>query len=70
MMSSTYSPLYLRIMYKFLPFLFKKCPDGNYHWRWDRICICCECNGWKLIDYKTKTIYYIERYEKLKDGDK
>ena len=39
-MSSSYSPLYKRILYKIAPFLFKRCFAGNYHWRWDRICYC------------------------------
>lgn len=38
-MSSGYAPWWRRILYH-VPFLFKKCPEGNYHWFWDRLCFC------------------------------
>lgn len=39
-MSSGYSPwIYRHILYK-VPFLFKVCPDGNYHWWRDDYCWC------------------------------
>ena len=38
-MSSGYAPLWRRILYK-VPFLSKKCPDGNYHWHADPYCFC------------------------------
>jgi len=39
-MASGYSLWYYRhILYK-VPFLFKVCPDGNYHWRWEDFCYC------------------------------
>ena len=42
-MASCYSPWWKRhILYK-IPGLFKRCPEGNYHWFWDQTCRCCEC---------------------------
>lgn len=38
-MASGYSPWWRRQLYK-IPGLFKKCPGGNYHWFWDRLCFC------------------------------
>jgi hypothetical protein len=38
-MSSCYTPLHRKILHK-IPGLFKKCPEGNYHWFWDRLCFC------------------------------
>ena len=39
-MSSGYSAWWKRkILYK-IPKLFKLCPNGNYHWGWDRMCYC------------------------------
>jgi len=39
-MAISYSPWYKRkILYR-IPFLYKKCPDGNYHPFWDRLCFC------------------------------
>ncbi len=43
--------------------LMVRCPEGNYHWIWDRLCICC--------DYNERPIYY--RAEKsiwIKIGEK
>ncbi len=39
-MSSGRSSWWRRLMHKLLPFLFKRCPEYNYHWRWDRLCYC------------------------------
>jgi len=39
-MAGCYNPLWRRTLEKVLPFLFKQCPDGNSHWRWDRMCYC------------------------------
>lgn len=39
-MSSYKTRLTKRALQKLTPFLFKKCPDGNYHWRWEQICFC------------------------------
>lgn len=39
-MSSGYSPKWRRLLQKYTPFLFKKCPAGNYHWFFDRLCFC------------------------------
>lgn len=38
-MASGRSPRWLRILHK-VPFLFKICPGGNYHWRFDLYCTC------------------------------
>jgi len=38
-MASGYAPWWKRLLFK-VPFLYKKCPDGNYHWRGDRYCGC------------------------------
>ncbi len=38
-MASGYAPRWRRILYK-VPFLFKKCSSGNYHWRFDQYCYC------------------------------
>jgi hypothetical protein len=38
-MSSGYSPLWRRLLQRYTP-LFRLCPSGNYHWRWDRVCRC------------------------------
>jgi hypothetical protein len=39
-MASGVAPWWKRLLYKLLPFLFKTCPGGNRHWRWDRLCYC------------------------------
>ena len=39
-MASGYSPwLYRNVLYH-IPGLFKRCPGGNFHWRWDKLCRC------------------------------
>lgn len=38
-MASGRSSAFRRLLYK-VPKLFKKCPGGNYHWFWDRLCFC------------------------------
>ena len=59
-MSSTYSPYLKRLMYKYLPFLFYKCPGGNYHWRWDRFCICNHnCNGENMSIRISKNYWHL-----------
>jgi hypothetical protein len=60
-MSSAYSPSWKRLLYK-VPFLFKICPEGNYHWKWDRLCFCrCHeyCGDWHggIWDMKLKKEY-------------
>lgn len=53
---SGYTPLWKRILIKTMPFLFKKCPEENYHWFWDKTCYCvAHINGNKSYDFKTKT---------------
>lgn len=36
-MSSGYSPWWKRFLQKYFKFLFIVCPEGNYHWRWNKI---------------------------------
>lgn len=65
-MSSKYSPRWLRFLYRYMPFLFKKCPAGNYHWRWDKICWCmlhehCGEKGGLYIFSNKK--WYLEKSE-------
>lgn len=26
---------------RFMPFMLRRCPADNLHWRWDQWCICC-----------------------------
>lgn len=54
-MASGYSPLWRRILHKTMPFLFRLCPEFNYHWRWDRMCHCCD--GVETIDLWTGKEY-------------
>jgi hypothetical protein len=59
-MASRYSKWYMRLLYKVLPFLFKKCHGGNYHWFWERYCFCreheytCDLDPWYggVYDFK------------------
>ena len=44
-MSSGYSPWWKRKILYHIPRLFKKCPEGNYHWFWDKFCLCCDDNS-------------------------
>jgi len=69
-MSSSYSPwIYRKFLYH-IPFLWKKCPEGNYHIFWDRLCFCRlngYCGDWHggIYDFKTGKEYqpcpYCER---------
>ncbi|KKL92193.1 hypothetical protein LCGC14_1887090 [marine sediment metagenome] len=38
-MASGYAPWWKRLLLR-VPFLFKLCPGGNYHWRFDLYCHC------------------------------
>ena len=40
-MSSCQTPRWKRLLHEATPFLFNKCPAGNMHWIWDRLCFCC-----------------------------
>ena len=52
---SGYTPLWRRILIKCCPFLFKKCPEENYHWVWHKTCHCVYgINGHKSYDFKNK----------------
>ena len=56
-MSSGYSPWWKRkILYK-IPGLFKKCPEGNFHWFWDQTCFCCNTNASDLYLFQNHTYY-------------
>lgn len=70
-MASGYSPwIYRKILYR-IPFLFKKCPQGNYHKRWHRLCFCGlhMCSGdWHggIYDFKTKKQYQTDdEYQRI-----
>ena len=57
-MASCYSSLLHRVFLYKIPFLYKKCPDGNYHKAWDRLCFCREGlndGDWHggIYDFKT-----------------
>jgi len=57
-----------RLMFKFLPFLYKKCPEGNYHKKTDRLCFCqyfdCPSNG--IYDFKNGKRYVeLSEYERM-----
>jgi len=39
-MASSRAPRWKCILRRFAPYLFKICPAGNYHWRWDTVCYC------------------------------
>lgn len=58
-MASAYTPKWKRLIIKYIPFIHKKCPEGNYHWRWARLCY-CRCNEYwgdewhgGILDFKT-----------------
>lgn len=54
-MASGYSPRWRRLLQKHTPFLFKVCPEGNYHWFWDKTCYCvANINGHKSYDLRKK----------------
>ncbi len=61
-MASGYSSwLKRKILYK-IPGLYKKCPDGNYHFFTDRICYCMygESSGDKGGVYDFKYNHWIK----------
>lgn len=37
---SGYSPWWRRLLQRHAGFLFRVCPEGNYHWRHDKLCYC------------------------------
>lgn len=39
-MASSYSPAWRRFLNRWMPFLFRRCNQGNYHWRTDVWCYC------------------------------
>jgi len=63
-MSSSYSPWIFRTVFYKIPGLFKKCPQGNYHWFWHRLCFCgmgehsCDWHG-GIWDFKLKREYQL-----------
>lgn len=65
---SGYSPWWRRFLQKYAPFLFKKCPQQNCHWRWDDRCFCgigCYSSNWHggVYDFKTKREIEVPPYE-------
>ncbi len=54
-----------KFLIKFFPFLFKMCPDKNYHWGNDRLCFCrvgCYTKNWNggIYDLKTGAEYFFQ----------
>jgi hypothetical protein len=39
-MASARSSRFRLFLIRWLPDLFRICPAGNYHWRWERFCWC------------------------------
>jgi len=75
-MVSAYTPPWRRFLHRFAgKLLFKKCPDGNFHWKWDRLCYCrlnehCVSKNPKfcwhggIYDFKTKEqLFTQEQYD-------
>jgi hypothetical protein len=52
-MASCRAPWWRILLHKWTPFLFSRCPGRNYHWFWDRRCICIR--GENGADYAMKT---------------
>jgi hypothetical protein len=70
-MASACSPwFYRKVLYK-IPGLFKQCPEGNYHWRWHRLCFCRLNQGspdWSggVMDFKTGEEYIpVSEYKRM-----
>lgn len=69
-MSSCQSTKLQRFMYNYLPFLYKKCPEGNYHKVWDRLCFCqyFDSPGNGIYDFKNDRKYVrLDDYKRLLD---
>jgi len=66
-MSSGYSPSWKRFLRKYFKFLFIFCPEGNYHWRWNKLCRCCDSNEKPIFLYK-KGVW--EKIGEVRDLDK
>jgi hypothetical protein len=61
-LASCYSTRWQRFCHKCFPFLYKKCPEGNYHSVFDRLCYCRlqqYSNEWNggILDLKTGKEY-------------
>lgn len=61
-MASGYSSWFHRVFLYKVPFLYKKCPGGNYHLAWDRLCFCrmgehCGDFHGGIYDFKTGEEY-------------
>lgn len=76
-MSSCFASPFKRFMFRTFPFslYYKKCPEGNYHPFWDRLCFCrCgEHSGdWHggIYDFKTKKEYQHCQYCAEEQQDK
>ena len=39
-MSSGYAPKWFRFLVKYIPILFSQCKSGNYHYKYDKYCVC------------------------------
>ena len=56
-MSSGYSPIWRRILFKIAPFIFSVCKEGNWHWRWDKKCFCVDGEVHERINGKWTRIF-------------
>ena len=50
-----YNPWYWKLLYK-IPYLFKRCGEGNYHWFFERLCWCLNCEHY-ILNKWTDTFY-------------
>lgn len=64
-MSSGHSPWWRRFLQKYLKFLFIVCPEGNYHWRWDKFCFCCSCNESPIYVYCSGNLIFRGHWHKI-----
>jgi len=52
-MSSSSQPTKIRaFLQRYFKFLFSICPGGNWHWRWDTMCMCCHNENGNLFNWK------------------
>lgn len=57
MCASAFTPLWKRLLIRFLPFLFRRCAELNYHWRWDALCFCACSSGGHAVNLRNGEKY-------------